>query len=315
MSTCVLTSGTTGKPKPIIHTIDNHIASAKIVCEALDFEKSDRWLLNLGAHHVAGLSILFRSAYSGGDVVFRDRSLSVVDQIKRDVISHISVVPTQLQRMVGEPKDIPVLKKLKAILIGGTSIPRQLWKECLGENLPVFASYGMTETASMVAIDAHRDPTGNFYRPLPGVEIQLGVNDCIQIKSPTLGDVFRENGFFSTEDVGKFDEQGRLQVLGRVDDMIISGGENFHPSEVENALSKNFKLQKVAVFGVSDDVFGQHPVACIHPSVCIPKLDALPKYKRPHVYYQYPSDLRDANKVCRRDLVQRHQSNKLIPIP
>ena len=313
MSTCVLTSGTTGARKSIIHSMDAHLTGARMICEALKFCPGDSWLLNLPVHHVSGLSILIRGAVSGGSVVFRQKETPILQQIKSDGISHVSVVPTQLQRMLEDSSATSTLKKLKAILIGGASIPNLLWRRCVAFSLPVYGSYGMTETASMIAVDDFRDPTANYYRPLPGINIRLDEKGIIQIKSPTLGKVRLEDGYFPTGDVGKWDRQGRLQVLGRKDDVIISGGVNIHPLEIERALLESSRIERAVVFGVPDDRYGRRPVACIYPGPEFPMvgLEKLPRYKHPDRYFSYPPEFLRSMKINRKNLEALYRANAL----
>ena len=241
----IATSGTTGTPKGVVHTHDSIRALLNMSQSRLQTNSSTHWLLCLPVSHVAGFSIVARSIILGNPISI----LSKFDEIdiKKAALAgatHVSLVPTTLQRI--DPT------MFNTILLGGAAAP---------QNLPnnVVTTYGMTETFGGIAYNG---------QPLDGVEVRIN-NECIELKSPSLFRSYRglntndsTGGWYKTGDSGSFDHD-RIRVLGRRDDMIITGGENVWPNAIEKVISTFPGVEQVVVSGIEDEQWGQRVVAWI----------------------------------------------------
>jgi O-succinylbenzoic acid--CoA ligase len=283
----VYTSGTTGRPKGAMLTFGNHWASAVGSALHLGHQRNDRWLAMLPLFHVGGLAILFRGVIAGVPVVLHDgfdpaRANRAVDE---EGISLVSVVADMLRRMLDERGDRPYPPALRCLLLGGGPAPLPLLEDCLRRAVPVAPTYGLTEAASQVAtLPPHQlaDQLGSAGQPLPATEVRVewegrpvrpGEVGEIVVRGPTvmrgyLGAAtsragIRRGGWFPTGDLGRLDAAGYLTVLDRRDDLIISGGENVYPAEVEGVLSTHPGVAEAAVVGVSDERWGQVPSAFV----------------------------------------------------
>ena len=249
--TVIHTSGTTGEPKPVELTFGNHAASAAASAGALGVDPGDRWLCPLPLHHVGGLGVLVRCAINRTTAVLHERFHA--DRVKRTLeageVTLASLVPTMLVRL--REAGLCEARGLRAIALGGGPIPAGLleWAEDAG--IPVTPVYGMTETCSQVA-------AGSPGRPLPGVELDIGPGGEILVRGPMVaaGEVAPE-GWLHTGDLGRLDEQGRLHVEGRLKELIVTGGENVAPLEVEQALLTHPAVADAAVTGRPDEEWGE----------------------------------------------------------
>lgn len=264
----IFTSGTSGKPKAIVHTLNNHIESALASNEIIKFESGDIWNANIPFFHVGGIAILFRALICGGTV-------SCYDGIE-DMITHMSLVPLQLSRMLKDKKDANKLLKLKAILLGGDSVNINLLQSIKELNLNAYISYGSTELGSQIAtkivsdIKDIRNPSAKI---LGHCEVKISDNKEILIKGKSLSigewinseiiPITNNDGWFNSNDIGILDENNELRVIGRIDNMFISGGENIQPEIIENAICEIDSIQKAIVVPVKDEEYGKKPVAFI----------------------------------------------------
>lgn len=270
-ATIVFTSGSTGDPKPALHTLANHYYNAVGSNDINQVGPGDRWLLSLPLYHVGGLGILFRCTVGGGCVVLPDRQLDLSEQIMRDSISHLSLVPTQLRRLLSEPCLPNASRSLKTILLGGGPIPTGLVKEACEAGLTIRPTYGMTEMSSQIATanDDHPDQL----RLLKHGQCEIAADGEIKVRGKTLfagytrGDTIDPardaDGWFHSGDTGRFDQGGGLIVMGRKDNMFVSGGENIHPEQIEAALGDVDCIREALVVPVDDAEFGHRPVAFI----------------------------------------------------
>ena len=264
----IATSGTTGTPKGVVHTHDSIRSLLTMSQSRLQTSSLTHWLLCLPVSHVAGFSIVARSIILGNPITI----LSKFDEIevKNAALAgatHVSLVPTTLQRI-----DATLFN---TILLGGAAAP---------QNLPnnIVTTYGMTETFGGIAYNE---------KLLDGVEVRIN-NNCIELKSPSLFRLYRglntndlAGGWFETGDSGTFD-QDRIRVLGRRDDMIVTGGENVWPNAVEKVIATFPGITHVVVSGIEDKHWGQRVVAWIVSSrVVAPTLESI----RQHVKTQLPS--------------------------
>ena len=264
----IATSGSTGNPKGVVHTHDSIRALLNMSQARLLTDSSTHWLLCLPVSHVAGFSVLARSIVFGNQISILPKfdEYEVLAAAKNGA-THVSLVPTTLNRID------PAI--FESILLGGATAP---------SNLPanVTTTYGMTETFGGIAYNA---------RPLNGVEVRVR-DEHIELRSPSLFRAYRGaktprsiDGWYQTGDNGTF-ANGVLQVFGRSDDMIITGGENVWPSAVEKIIATIPGIERVVVSGIDDAQWGQRVVAWIVPSNALaPSLEDV----RQHVKQQLPS--------------------------
>ena len=237
------TSGTTGTPKGVVLTHDAVVASARAVHERLSITPHDRWLACLPLSHVGGLSVVTRSLVMGTRLHVVDKfSPEAYIDAAEDGCTLVSLVATALTRVD------PTL--YRTIVLGGAHPPKDRPSN-------VVATYGMTETGSGIVYEGH---------PLTGVEIKVD-RDEIFVRAPMLFRAYRDgtcpidgDGWFATGDLGQIDTTGQLHVHGRKGDLIITGGENVWPEQVEQALRMDERIHDVCVVGVPDPEWG-HLVA------------------------------------------------------
>lgn len=292
----VFTSGSSGGPKGVRLTLDNWEAAASASMRHLAHGPEDVWLLAMPLHHVAGLSILIRSAYAGGTVrmpagfdpaTFRD-------DLRREV-TVTSMVPTMLTRLLDI--DLGPFPGLKAVLLGGGPIPDSLLERSIAAGLPVLPTYGLTETAGQVATLKPGSPIENKAHPLPGVELRIEEDNRIAVQGPMLspgyvGEPDRDpDEWLVTGDLGWIDGDGALRVTGRADTIIVSGGENIDPRAVEAALIRLPGVDRALVAGMPSDQWGMETV-CLYVGQAGPTQvesqlrDLLPGYMIPKRWLQ-----------------------------
>ena len=277
----VPTSGTTARPKLARLPLDRLAASAEAWNTFLP--PATGWLLSLGLAHVAGLGIVWRAAATGTPIVIPtdadpEAVLAAIHDAsgKGVVVSHLSLVAAQLLGLLDATGAAPPPVGIRAVILGGGPIPPALVQRAVAAGWPVVPSYGMTETASgVVALPSTEAVTspGSVGHPLPGVELRL-VDDEIQVRGPMVfagyldddaatNAATTQDGWLRTGDLGRLDPVGRLTVDGRSDGLIVSGGENVSPAEIEAALASHPGVREVAVVGVPDATWGHVPVAII----------------------------------------------------
>lgn len=285
-ATILFTSGTSGRPKGAILTHGAHLASADAWAGLLRPRASDRWLACLPLFHVAGLAIIVRASRWGVPLEVHPRfDPGAVVQALDDGVSHVSLVGPMLERVLDAAGDRPAPPTLRAVLVGGGPIVPTLVLRARRLGYPLLPTYGLTETASGVAAlptDAHAERCGTVGRPLPGVELRIdaagraarpGEVGEIVVRGPMVfagyagspddsARVLRE-GWLYTGDVGMLDASGDLTVLERRDDLIVSGGENIYPAEVEAALLAHPCVAAAVVVSRPDPRWGSVPVAAV----------------------------------------------------
>lgn len=243
----LFTSGTSGEPKAVELTFANLDASAAASSAALGTEPDDHWLCVLPLFHVAGLAILVRAARAAATLELREQP----DDLTRATL--LSLVPTQLRRLLDGPGfDAP---RLRALLLGGGAVPPDLLEEARSFGIPARCTYGMTETASQVVVT---DPWEAAGRPLPPAEIEIADDGEILISGPMVAAAaLGDDGWLHTGDVGRFDRAGRLEVDGRLKELIITGGENVAPVAVEAVLLAHPGIADAGVAGAPDREWGE----------------------------------------------------------
>jgi O-succinylbenzoic acid--CoA ligase len=261
----VFTSGTTGPPKGVRLTMLNLTAAASASAEHLGHGQEDNWLLAMPLHHVGGISIIVRQAYSGGSITLLPRfEANAVVETMRGPVTMVSVVPTMLARLLEHGP----YHGLRAVLVGGGPIRDGLLEAASARGLPVLPTYGMTETFGQVATLRPGSPLERKVHPLPGVEIRTDPNGRIAVKSTQVSPGYvgrpdRGDPWFVTNDLGEIDESGALRILGRADTVIVTGGENVDPERVEAVLREHPGVEEAVVVGLPDAEWG-HLVVCVY---------------------------------------------------
>jgi o-succinylbenzoate---CoA ligase len=255
------TSGTTAAPKPVELTYGNFRASAAAAQANLAIGPGDRWLCVLPLFHVGGLSILTRTAFYGASAVVHERfdAAAVRDSLESGEATVVSLVATMLRRL--RDAGLERAPALRAALIGGGPVPRDLLEWGREVGLPLLQTYGMTETCSQIATAAAGSDAA---RPLPGVEVRIGADGEILARGPMVArGALGDDGWLHTGDRGRLDSSGFLHVEGRIKDTIVTGGENVAAAEVEEALAAHPAVSDAAVVGRPDPEWGERVTAFV----------------------------------------------------
>ena len=263
------TSATTGQFKSVPLRWGQIKAHVQASQEVLGRSEQDNWLMVLPLFHVSGLSILMRSLYNGTAMTIMESydEEQVLQCIHDGRINMMSLVPTILKNL--EPRITH--HQLRVILLGGEFIPRPLVDACVAKQLPIYKTYGMTETFSQsvtMPVLLNLNKLDSVGKPLPGMTVHIvnpdvdGVGE-IHLNGPMVmrGYINREpiHGDFNTDDMGYVDEDGFLYILNRRTDLIISGGENIYPKEIEDTVYAMQGVKECAVIPVADTKWGQVP--------------------------------------------------------
>ena len=328
----LFTSGTTGRPRGARLSHAAQYASARASARRLGSHPADRWLLCLPPHHVGGLAAIQRCAIDAATLVLHERfdPERVARALAGGEASLVSLVPTMLERVLERRPGLRA-PRLRAALVGGGPIPEGLVERCLSAGFPAAPTYGLTEAGSQVAtlepaaLEAGRGTVG---RALPGTRLRLtdadgrpvppGEAGEIRVRGPQLMSGYLDrpdetraalrDGWLRTGDFGRLDPAGRLQVLDRRDDLIVSGGENVYPREVEAALLAHPRVRDAAVVARPDPEWGQAPhafVVCDDPAPSPAELRAwlrgrLAAFKLPRGFSQRPGLPRTPSGKLRR---------------
>jgi malonyl-CoA/methylmalonyl-CoA synthetase len=322
------TSGTTGAPKGAVLSAANLDASAAAVVEAWGWTSYDVLVLALPLFHMHGLGVGVNgtvAADAEAIVLPRFDADAVFDAAFEHGATMFFGVPTMYARLAEHPR-LPELGALRLCVSGSAPLPAELWhriREGCGQE--VLERYGMSETAMLTSnpLDGPRRP-GTVGVPLPGVQVRLGDGDGVEVRGPNVfagywerpeatADAFTDDGWFRTGDVGAFDDAGHLRLVGRSSELIITGGYNVYPREVEDVVRELAGVADVAVVGVPDDTWGEQVVGFVvkspGASISADVLDAhvagmLASYKRPR-YWNFVDALpRNAMGKVRRDVLR-----------
>lgn len=270
-ATLTLTSGSAGKPKAVVHTLQNHLQNARGVCELMRFGQDNSWLLSLPLYHVSGQGIVWRWLLQGATLYVHESKERFFDFLTQ--VSHASLVPTQLARYwrFRETSQARLSSPRQRFLLGGSFIPPDLLVRAQAENIITYSGYGMTETASTIC--AGENETDNAGKPLEGREVKI-VDGEIWVKGAGLAlgylqknhkirPLVNRYGWFQTKDRGEWNAEGKLVVKGRLDNMFISGGENIQPEEIEKLIFSSGMVEQVFVLPKDDPEFGRRPIALV----------------------------------------------------
>jgi len=271
------TSGSKGTPRGARLSRRAFIASEAAHAANLGWLPDDRWLLCMPPAHVGGLSILTRSLIARRSVVlspgpFDPRELTRI--MEKDRVTLLSVVPTMLRRLLSleEPGWVPS-SELRAVLVGGAPFPDALRADAVSRGVPTLATYGCTEACSQATTQTRdQSQRRGSGAPLPGIEVRIEQGE-IQIRGEILMDGYlgedrsgapwTQDGWLCSGDFGSFLPDGQLLVLGRLDDLIVTGGENVAPQEVEAWLETVPGVAAACVFALPHDDWGEEVVAAI----------------------------------------------------
>ncbi|CQR48204.1 2-succinylbenzoate--CoA ligase [Paraliobacillus sp. PM-2] len=331
--TIIYTSGTTGNPKGVLHTYGNHWWSAISSMLNLGLDKQDKWLATLPLFHVGGFSLLMKNIIYGMPIYLLDRfEPKIINHaIMNKGVTIVSVVSVMLDRLMEQLEADRYPTSFRCMLLGGGPASEQLLNKAKSYHIPVFQTYGMTETASQVATLSPNDALrkiGSAGKALFSAEVKISHNKEkaspqvigeIFVKGPMVtqgyykDELVKQDDWLPTGDLGYLDEEGFLYVVDRRNDLIISGGENIYPAEIENVLLSIEGVVEAGVVGKEDPQWGKVPVAFvvvnqafdlnIAKEVCN---KALAKYKVPKAFYIVDALPRNAsNKLLRHQLATK----------
>ena len=272
LTNLILTSGSSGEPKAVAHRLAAHLASAEGSALGVPLQPGDGWLLSLPLFHVGGYAIPWRCFRAGACVVLANPECSLSEHLLGGVITHLSLVPTQLYRLLQSPDFRLEQTAVRHLLLGGAPIPASLVAACQAQGVTPQVSYGLSEMATQVCTRYASPDSPSVGLPLPGRELKL-VEGEICVRGATLfAGYYREGalepaldaeGWFHTGDLGAFTADGELLVLGRRDNRFICGGENIQPETIEQALLQHGAVRQALVVPQADDEWGMVPLAFI----------------------------------------------------
>ncbi|NBI41435.1 o-succinylbenzoate--CoA ligase [[Haemophilus] felis] len=301
-ATMTLTSGSTGQAKAVVHNLHAHLANAIGVCELMQFTAQDSWLLSLPLYHVSGQGIVWRWLTVGATLHLAEDDF----YLSASQTTHLSLVPTQLQRLLNYWQQNPNLNRCtQHILLGGSHIPVSLTCQLSAFGVQSYSGYGMTEMASTVFAKPS-DARAGVGQALRGREYCL-VNGEVWLRGAGLAmgywqnnqlfSLLNEQGWLATKDRAEW-RDNELVLLGRLDNMFISGGENIQPEEIEALLLQHGKVKQIVVLPKQDPEFGQRPVAFVEffmpfSAQLVAELqawivDKIERFKQPIAYFPLP---------------------------
>ena len=310
LASIVFTSGSTGNPKAVAHTLEQHLCSAAGLLDVFQFKGSDTWLLSLPMYHVSGLAVVHRWLVAGGCIKIGSGKL----ESDIEGCSHASLVATQLHRLLKGKQALT----LTHVLLGGSHIPEALGLEAQQMGIETWLGYGMTEAASTVTakpVDA--SSTAGFvlnHRQLKieNQRIYIGGNTLASgyYYQGTLTPLVDDDGWFDSKDLGQWNGE-QVSIIGRADNQFISGGENIHCEEIERSLSQLPEVKQAFIIPVEDSEFGFRPVAIVDCDE-MPTREwfaeqlqvSLERFKCPIEYYRMPEQEQLGIKVSRAGVAQ-----------
>ena len=334
VASIMYTSGTTGKPKGVLQTFGNHFYSAVSSALNLGLSSADKWLCVAPIFHISGFSIIMRGLIYGMTVrlVEKFRAEELERILANETVTIMSVVPFMLKKLIQQQNktNTHYNSAFRCMLLGGGTIDRETLEACLQRSIPVVQCYGMTETCSQIVALRSADALlklGSVGQPLFSTQLKLSKDGEILLKTPALTPGYLNlpdklpskmiDGWYRTGDIGHLDKEGYLYIDGRADEMLISGGENIFPQEVEQIYQRYPQINEVAVVGQNDSVWGQVPVAFVvsdrrlSPTKLINYgYEHLARYKVPQ-HYIFVSELpKNASGKIRRFMLREKLNNE-----
>ena len=334
VASIMYTSGTTGRPKGVLQTFGNHFYSAVSSALNLGLSSADKWLCVAPIFHISGFSIIMRGLIYGMTVrlVEKFRAEELERILANETVTIMSVVPFMLKKLIQQQNktNTHYNSAFRCMLLGGGTIDRETLEACLQRSIPVVQCYGMTETCSQIVALRSADALlklGSVGQPLFSTQLKLSKDGEILLKTPALTPGYLNlpnklpskmiDGWYRTGDIGHLDKEGYLYIDGRADEMLISGGENIFPQEVEQVYQRYPQINEVAVVGQNDSVWGQVPVAFVVSDrrLSTTKLmnygyEHLARYKVPQ-HYIFVSELpKNASGKIRRFMLREKLNNE-----
>lgn len=334
VASIMYTSGTTGRPKGVLQTFGNHFYSAVSSALNLGLSSADKWLCVAPIFHISGFSIIMRGLIYGMTVrlVEKFRAEELERILANETVTIMSVVPFMLKKLIQQQNktNTHYNSAFRCMLLGGGTIDRETLEACLQRSIPVVQCYGMTETCSQIVALRSADALlklGSVGQPLFSTQLKLSKDGEILLKTPALTPGYLNlpdklpskmiDGWYRTGDIGHLDKEGYLYIDGRADEMLISGGENIFPQEVEQIYQRYPQINEVAVVGQNDSVWGQVPVAFVvsdrrlSPTKLINYgYEHLARYKVPQ-HYIFVSELpKNASGKIRRFMLREKLNNE-----
>ncbi len=270
----IATSGTTGVPKAVAHTFSNHWFSAEGSKTNIALTENDAWLLSLPLFHVGGFSIVIRCLLAGAIMVVDTRKTALAELLIQEKITHLSMVNTQLYRLLKQPDFDFSETRVDLILLGGGYASEQVVSAVDEQGVRILTTYGMTEMSSQVATGrpVFTDKGVTSGKLLPNRELMIDESGEICVRGETLAAGYYDHGelspllakdeWFHTGDIGCW-YQDHLKITGRRDNMMISGGENIHPEEIEQALLSIDGIIQAVVVSIEHQEYGSRPYAFV----------------------------------------------------
>lgn len=319
----MFTSGTTGRAKAVAQTYKNHAASHDNCQQHFNYNSDSTWLMVNPIFHISGLSILFRTVITGCTMIVEHKfkAQRVWNILEKDKVTHTSMVPVMLKRLM----TFSGTHHLQGLLLGGASTTLKLLSQAINLGLPVYNSFGMTETCSQIVQISHKDD-----KILTGaagsvkdydIKIDEKTNELLIKGDSVAGDYLNadmnlQDGYFNTGDIARIDDEGYLYIIDRRNDLIISGGENIYPKEIEDVVYLLDEVNRCVVIKKKDDEWGDIPILLLEGLIGKEKLlnhlsTNLASYKIPReVHYVDEIIMTSTGKISRsqnREMFLKHQ--------